>query len=117
MTTYNANTSSRRFSAPVYRWLAIAAFVSSAFSARAAGDDTFKAKCGACHGPDGSGNTAMGKKFNLRDLRSPDVQKQTDADLQGIIAKGKPPMPAFGTTLDAAKVTELVAHIRSIATK
>jgi len=83
----------------------------------AAGEETYKAKCAGCHGADGAGATAMGKKFKLRDLRSADVQKQSDADLQGIIAKGKPPMPAFGKTLDDAKVQELVAYTRSIAAK
>jgi mono/diheme cytochrome c family protein len=119
MTNYRINTSSRRFSFVACRWLAAAAFAATAFSTNAAGagGETFKAKCAGCHGPDGSGNTAMGKKFKLQDLRSADVQKQSDDDLQGIITKGKPPMPAFGKTLEAAQVTELVAYIRSIAAK
>lgn len=80
----------------------------------ASGADTYKAKCAGCHGPDGSGATVMGKKFKLRDLRSAEVQKQSDEDLQTVIARGKPPMPAFEKTLDAPKIVELVAFIRSI---
>jgi len=97
--------------------IATVAALTFSVSAFAAGEDTYKAKCAGCHGPDGSGSTVMGKKFKLRDLRSPDVQKQSDADLHGIIAKGKPPMPAFEKTLDDAKIQELVAFTRSIATK
>jgi cytochrome c6 len=98
--------------------LALTAFAAlSCSSAVAAGADTYHAKCVACHGADGSGATPMGTKFKLRDLRSAEVQKQSDADLNAVITNGKPPMPAFGKTLDAAAVTDLVAYIRSIAAK
>jgi mono/diheme cytochrome c family protein len=97
--------------------LAALAALSSSSAVAADGGETYKAKCVACHGADGGGATPMGKKFKLRDLRSADVQKQSDADLNAVVTNGKPPMPAFGKTLDAATVTGLVAHIRSIATK
>src|SRR5690348_1266181 len=81
-------------------FIGMAVIGSQALSAGAAsGADTYKAKCAACHGPDGSGNTPMGQRMKIRDLRSPDVQKQTDADLSAVIANGKPPMPAYGKTL------------------
>lgn len=88
---------------------------SRVYSAPASGADTFKAKCAMCHGADGSGNTPMGKRFQIKDLRSPDVQKQSDADLTAYIANGKPPMPAYGKTLSAADIQELVAYIRTLA--
>jgi mono/diheme cytochrome c family protein len=79
----------------------------------------FKAKCAACHGQDGSGNTAIGKKSALRDLGSAEVQKQTDAELTSVIADGKgKPAHAYkkkGMTDDQIKAT--VAHIRSLAKK
>jgi cytochrome c553 len=49
----------------------------------------FKTKCAMCYGADGKGETPMGKKLNIRDLGSPEVQKQTDAELTTIISKGK----------------------------
>ncbi|MBV9084904.1 MAG: cytochrome c [Acidobacteriaceae bacterium] len=85
--------------------------------AAASGADTFKAKCAACHGPDGSGNTPMGQKMKVRDLRSPEVQKQTDDELAEIITNGKPPMPAYGKSLSAADIRQVVAYLRSIAGK
>ena len=83
-------------------------------SAAASGADTFKAKCAMCHGPDGAGNTRMGQRLKVRDLRSPEVQKQTDAELIAIITNGKPPMPAYGKSLSAADIHELIMYIRSI---
>jgi mono/diheme cytochrome c family protein len=75
---------------------------------------TFKAKCATCHGADGSGSTPVGKKMGVRDLRSSDVQKQSDAQLSGIIEKGKNKMPAFGTSLSGDQIHELVAFIRTL---
>jgi cytochrome c5 len=52
------------------------------FSFAAFGEDaatTFKAKCAMCHGADAAGNTSMGKKFNIPDLRAPDTQSQSGA--------------------------------------
>ncbi|MEW6213524.1 MAG: cytochrome c [Acidobacteriota bacterium] len=79
------------------------------------GAATYKAKCAVCHGADGRGNTEMGKKLNVRDLRSAEVQKQTDAQLSAVIAKGKGKMPAFGKTLSQDIIHDLVAHIRAFA--
>ena len=85
--------------------------------AAANGADTFKAKCAMCHGADASGNTPMGKQLNTPDLRSPQVQKLSDNELTAIITDGKPPMPAFGKTLSAGDIHELVSYLRSIAKK
>jgi cytochrome c6 len=84
---------------------------------QSAGGDTYKAKCAVCHGADGSGSTPMGKRMNVRDLRSAEVQKQSDEDLANIIRNGKPPMPGFAKSLDQAQIQSLVAYIRSIAQK
>jgi cytochrome c553 len=75
---------------------------------------TFKAKCATCHGADGSGNTPMGKKLAVRDLRSAGVQKQSNAQLAGVISKGKRKMPAFRKSLSGDQINQLVAHIRSL---
>src|SRR6266567_7683855 len=78
------------------------------------GEATYKAKCAMCHGADGGGDTVMGKKMKVRDLRSDDVQKQTDAELAGIISKGKSPMQGYEKTLDKAKIDDLVAYLRDL---
>ncbi len=81
------------------------------------GEDLFKGKCGSCHGPDGAGKTTMGTMLKIRDLHSEDVQKQPDADLNRIIAKGKNKMPAFDGKLKKEQIEELVVYIRTLGKK
>jgi len=74
----------------------------------------FKGKCAMCHGPDGAGQTTMGKNLKLRDLRSADVQKQTDVALAKWIADGKGKMPAYKGKLTPADIDAVVAFIRTL---
>jgi cytochrome c6 len=73
----------------------------------------FKAKCAACHGPDGKGETSMGKMMKVRDMSSEDVQKQTDAALTDIITNGKGKMPAYKGKLTDDQIKQLVGFIRT----
>ncbi|HZR33645.1 MAG TPA: cytochrome c [Terriglobales bacterium] len=76
--------------------------------------DLYKSKCAACHGVDGSGETPAGKKLEVRDLRSADVQKQSDAELNAMIANGKKKMPAYSDKLSAQQIQDLVKYIRNL---
>jgi cytochrome c553 len=78
---------------------------------------TYKTKCASCHAADGSGSTAAGKAMKLRDLRSAEVQKQSDDQLYAVIANGKGKMPGYAKTLGADTCKELVAHIRKLGGK
>ena len=73
----------------------------------------YKAKCASCHGADGKGQSPMGKKMNLRDLGSPEVQKQTDKELYDWTADGKGKMPGYKDKLTADEIKALVAHMRT----
>ena len=77
----------------------------------------YKGKCASCHGADGAGQTAIGKKMNLRDLGSPEVQKQTDKELYDWTADGRGKMPGYKDKLSAADINALVAHMRKFAKK
>jgi len=77
----------------------------------------FKTNCTLCHSDDGSGSSSTGKALKAKDLRSEEVQKQTDAALAEVITKGKGKMPAFGAKINADGVTSLVAYIRALAKK
>jgi len=77
------------------------------------GEALYKSKCAACHGPDGKGETAIGKANKLRDLGSAEVQKLSDEELTGIIAAGKGKMPAYAKSLKPEQIKELVAYIRA----
>jgi cytochrome c6 len=94
--------------------LAIAFVMSvSAFAADATAD-VFKSKCASCHGADGKGDTPAGKKMNVKDLASDDVQKQSDADLAGVIEKGKKPMPGYEGKVTKEQIDGLVKWIRTL---
>jgi mono/diheme cytochrome c family protein len=77
----------------------------------------YKANCVLCHSADGSGDNATGKAMHAKDLRSDEVQKQSDTELSDAITKGKGKMPAFGAKLKPDDVTNLVAYIRGLANK
>jgi mono/diheme cytochrome c family protein len=77
----------------------------------------YKAKCSMCHGPDGSGQTKIGISLKVRDLRSADVQKQSDADLAKMISAGKGKMPAYKSKLSAEEIDSLVTFIRDLVKK
>jgi cytochrome c6 len=77
---------------------------------------TYKAKCAMCHGADGKGSP-VGLKMGAHDFTSPDVQKQTDAQLTETITKGKNKMPAYEGKLKDTEIKDLVAFIRGLAKK
>jgi cytochrome c6 len=79
-----------------------------------AGQKLYSSKCAACHGPDGKGETAVGKANKLHDLASSDVQKQSDEDLTTIITGGKGKMPAYGKSLKPEQIKALVEYIRTL---
>ena len=76
---------------------------------------TYKAKCFACHGEKGNGDTAMGKRLGVRNFATAPVQSQNDAALTKIIVDGKNKMPPFKGKLSDAEVKALVALIRTFA--
>jgi mono/diheme cytochrome c family protein len=96
--------------------LAAACLLISSAHAQDVAEKTYKAKCAGCHAVDGSGS-AVGKKLGARDFRSDDVQKMSDAELTGTIAKGKNKMPSYEKTLKPDDIKGLVAYIRTLAPK
>ena len=88
--------------------------VSTSCLAQDSGADLYKSKCQMCHAADGSGNTPAGKAMKARPFNSPDVLKQSDADLTAVIKKGKNKMPAFEGKLTDAQIASLIAHIHTL---
>jgi cytochrome c6 len=79
------------------------------------GAAVFKSKCAMCHGPDGAGQTAMGKNLKLKPLGSAEVQKLTDEELTKTITDGKgKTMPAYKTKLSADQIKAVVGFIRTL---
>lgn len=77
----------------------------------------FKANCVLCHGADGSGSTPTGKALKAKDLKSDEVQKQSDGELAAVITKDRGKMPAFGSKFSPDMINSLVAYIRQLAKK
>jgi mono/diheme cytochrome c family protein len=76
--------------------------------AGAQSDAIYKSKCAMCHGADG-------KKAAGHDLSGPDVQKESDAELNAVITNGKlPKMPKYGDKLKPEEIQGLVAYIRTL---
>lgn len=97
--------------------MAILSMPAASWAAGNEGAELFKSKCVMCHGADASGDTAMGKKAGIKDLRSPEVQKLTDAQITDTITKGKEgkvKMPEYGSKLKPEQIKALVSYIRSI---
>ncbi len=83
----------------------------------AAQDDAaalYKSKCQACHGPDGKGDTAAGKKLGTKDFHSPEVAKMSDQELFNITKNGKDKMPKYEGKLTDDQIKELIKYIRSL---
>jgi mono/diheme cytochrome c family protein len=83
---------------------------------RAWADDTealYKSKCQVCHGTDGKGSPA-GQKLGVRDFHSPEVAKETDAELFKITKEGKGKMPKFEGKLTDDQIKQLIKYIRSL---
>jgi mono/diheme cytochrome c family protein len=89
----------------------------SAAAEESAGANVYKAKCLTCHAKDGSGNTPVGKSLQSADLRSPEVQKKSDAELTESISEGKGNMPAFKTLITEDEIHSVLSYVRTLAPK
>ena len=96
-----------------FRLLAFLLLISTCSLAETAAE-TYKTTCAMCHGPDGKGETALGKNLHAKDLTSDEVQKQSYKELSTIIVKGKENMPGFEGRLTPAQINGLVKFIRSL---
>ena len=73
---------------------------------------TWASSCASCHGKDGSGNTAMGKKLAVKDYTKD--QSFSDAEAATAIKNGKGKMKGFGGKLSDADVKALVSYVRTL---
>jgi mono/diheme cytochrome c family protein len=82
----------------------------AAFGADAAA--LWASNCASCHGKDGSGTTAMGKKLGVKDYTK--EQSFSDAEATNVIKNGKGKMKAYKDKFSDADVKALVAYVRSL---
>jgi len=86
-------------------------------AAQSDGQKLFDTNCAKCHGPDGTGNTVVGKAVGAKDLGSAEAKKLTDAEIHTQIEQGKNNMPPFGGTLNKAQIDSLVPIVRAFGKK
>jgi mono/diheme cytochrome c family protein len=86
-------------------------------AAQADGQKLYDSTCAKCHGPDGTGNTVVGKAVGAKDLNSPEAKKLTDAEIHAQIDQGKGNMPPFGGTLNKAQIDSLIPIVREFGKK
>jgi cytochrome c553 len=98
--------------------LILVAAASCGYAATAA--DNWDNNCARCHKADGSGKTAIGRRYRLKDYTDAAVQAaMKDDDMfkvikEGVTEDGKVRMKAFKDDLSDAEITDLVAYIRKM---
>lgn len=95
----------------------VALLVAGAVTLRAAdAKENWEKNCQKCHGADGKGKTAMGKKLEIKDYTDPKVQeKLKDDEMTKAIKDGvKPKMKGYGDVLSDDEVKGLVKYIRNL---
>ena len=101
--------------------LALAVCAAIAVSTRAAdAKDNWEKNCAKCHGPDGKGDTKMGKKLEIKDYSDAKIQAAIkDEEMAKTIKEGKKDgektrMKAYGEVLNDEDIKALVAYVRSL---
>jgi len=102
---------------------AVLAALSAGFAQAIDVKEVWEKHCIQCHGPDGKGQTKIGKKLNIRDLTDPKVQAEiTDDKMRKNIKEGV--KDAAGKTLmkpaenvTDAEINALVTHVRTLKAK
>jgi mono/diheme cytochrome c family protein len=82
----------------------------------------WNSKCASCHGKDGKGKTEKGAKMKLREVQSPEFQKESDAEFKKTINEGfkrehdgvKQEMDAYKDELKPAEIDALIAFMREL---
>src|SRR6185436_19805970 len=77
--------------------------------------DLYRNKCSVCHGADGAGKTARGKKLKVLDVRETSKKVSVDEMIK-VVQDGKGAnMDAYGKELSKDQIKALVEHYRALA--
>ena len=75
--------------------------------------ELFLHNCARCHGADGLGQTALGKKYDVPDLTI-EGKNTSNTKIRRVIVHGKSDMPAFGKKLTARQIANLAAYVKKL---
>lgn len=80
--------------------------------------DLYGHKCAVCHGKDGAGSTAKGKKLKVKDVNSPEAQAVSKEKMIEIVTKGKgKDMDGYEKELSKEQIEAVVDYYRALAKK
>jgi mono/diheme cytochrome c family protein len=107
---------------PVVRLLLVSLLAGMPFfSGASTGEEVWMKNCRKCHGEDGKGDTAIGKKFSIRDYTNAAVlDGLTDEAIKAAIVHGikngdgKKVMLAFGDKIREEDIAAVTAYLRSL---
>lgn len=75
--------------------------------------DNFNKKCAVCHGKDGAGNTAKGKKVHVKPVQ--ENMKDSEAAMIKAVTDGKgDDMDSYKSEFSADQIKALVEYYRSL---
>jgi mono/diheme cytochrome c family protein len=84
-------------------------------SAEKEAKDIYLDKCAVCHGQDGAGKTAKGRKLKVMDVHET-VKKLTVDQMIKVVQDGKGnDMDGYGKELSKDEIKAVVEHYRSLA--
>jgi len=90
--------------------------VPAALQAQQSAEDLYNHKCAVCHGQDGLGNTAKGKKVHVKDVHT--NMKDSEADMIKVVTDGKgDDMDSYKKDFTADQIKALVDYYRSLGQK
>ncbi|MEC4746926.1 c-type cytochrome [Methylomicrobium sp. Wu6] len=73
-----------------------------------AGAEVFANNCMSCHSG-GKNLINPAKSLSIKDLK--DNKMDSEAEIITLVTNGKPPMPAFGTSLSADQIKNIAAYV------
>lgn len=85
-------------------------------AAQQGADDLYNHKCAICHGKDGLGNTAKGKKVQVKDVHA--NMKDSRDDMVKVVTDGKGDnMDSYKGELTSKQIQDIVDYYRSLGQK
>lgn len=85
-------------------------------TAQDSAEDIYGHKCAVCHGKDGLGNTAKGKKVHVKDVNT--NMKDSETQMISVVTNGKgDDMDSYKTELTSDQIKAVVDYYRSLGQK
>ena len=98
--------------------ISVVIIVGAAFAvAQSDAPTNYVAKCQACHGPTGAGETPTGKMLKVKSFNDSQVVSLTDASLTTSIANGSGKMPAYQNEFSGDQISNLVQYLHQLQTQ